>query len=300
MRCEREREADSSLARRSLAAPAVRPLPCVGRQIAAQHRGQLRLPRLPPLLPPFQKPLPLLRQPPLVEAQQALDARLHPLPFRWPSRGATAASGPLSRPSATWLSLARPRISCISSTRGYSVFAERQRKAIREHLHRVAQPLARDPHLMQMGVVRQVAGRLPLQLLHQSRQQRPGQVDQSGVYAAGPSAGRTAADGLVQECVETGVLLVAGRLQLHLRHVRCAVGRSRTGNSAPPAPFPAAVGRRSARPIRNTSQSRAAPAARRSRRSRFRAALWIFLGRQGSKMRRAASARRVATRSWWT
>src|SRR5437870_505344 len=61
-----------------------------------------------------------------------------------------------------------------------------------------------------------------------------------------------------------------------------------------------AFSRRAARSLRKTSQSRAAPAARRSWRKTWRPRLHALRFSADSKILRAAAARRVPTRNWWT
>ena len=107
-----------------------------------------------------------------------------PLQLRQPALGDVAVVGP----AQDLLHLLDARV---------QRFAERQRKAVREHLHRIAQPLARDPHLMQMGVVLQVAGRRPLQLAAPVPAAAAGPGPPGRRYAARSAGGRTAADGLV-------------------------------------------------------------------------------------------------------
>ena len=64
-----------------------------------------------------------------------------------------------------------------------------------------------------------------------------------------------------------------------------------------PSPGASPAQNRASRPARKTSQSRAAPAARRTRRKRLRIERLTCSEKQKAKVRKAAAARRVATRS---
>ena len=72
--------------------------------------------------------------------------------------------------------------------RRVQLLLEGRLEAVGEHLHRVAQPLADDAHLMQVGVIVQVAAGGGVQLVEQFAEGRPGQVDQR--RAAPSSCGR--------------------------------------------------------------------------------------------------------------
>src|SRR5262249_2239927 len=54
--------------------------------------------------------------------------------------------------------------------------AEGRIEAISEYLHRIAQPLAGDAHLVELGIIAQVAEGCLLQFLQAIKQHRPGEV----------------------------------------------------------------------------------------------------------------------------
>src|SRR5262249_32797417 len=135
------------------------------RTVGRSLRGQLSAPasrrdaatlprlngdRLPPLPPPLLEAPALLRQSALVEAQQRLDPRLDALPRRRP---ALQLPADLGQPAAGDVTIVRPAQDLLHLLDArVEVVLEPRREAVGEHLHRVAQPLSGDAHLVQLLV----------------------------------------------------------------------------------------------------------------------------------------------------